>query len=518
MDCNARGNATLLLLCLLFSTLAVPQSVPSSSQEIPTDPESTLAESYQLSSELVPFEQAILLNSLCRVAGEHNLRHASAWSEENFRLASRLPLSWNKLAIQKNALVALSYSNPGRAIVLLRSMELPVPLGGARFPEDVRSDGARTIFRNYWVARGTKGLPTIRRTAAYLGETGQYPYLAIEGIFKEVVSKSRSASTQLPENASSLLLDAYSSYRRGSKFESEDRDFVHLIQATHATLPPALLREGLQMGVDRLLRPDAGGESLPYVSRITTDQGSATFRKRQDALLFGLLPLVREVDPEWAARIVQKNQVLAQAGSNTGKVTTQGSVTGLQPEQQRYAHEQILVESVGDLAREDPEGALRLTKTISDPTLQTLALANIASALGQSAPNRTNEVEETIRQIVPGIKDANDRLSALSALARSAAAARDEAGFRDALNRSFVLGEELFDEDMDAHPGMPTYQTSSYDALIEVTKSGVSILPTTTLARVRQVENVALKAYLLAGYAEAAYAAQSNGNPRLDKK
>src|SRR5207302_1319708 len=143
-------------------------------------------------------------------------------------------------------------------------------------------------------------------------------------------------------------------------------------------------------------------------------------------------------------------------------------------EQQSYGLQQSRAQEAGQLAATDPEAAMRMAQTIADPSLRTVALANIASAVGSSAPSRAGEIEKAIADTLPAIKDSQDRLLALSAQARAAAAAGDTAGFRDALNRCFTLGEELFEEELDAQPGRPTYASPAYNALDGLVASGAS--------------------------------------------
>ena len=500
--------AALVCGCMLFGAAeGSPKRLPSR-EKTARSPLSVLVESYQLSRELVPSEQAMLLNFLCRTAGEHHLRVTASWAEENFRVARQLPPDWNQVAFEKNALVALSYVNPNRAMTLLRVADLPVAEVNGSFAEDVRSDGAVTIFKNLFLLKGTGALASIRQTAAYLGQTGQYPYFAVQGIVLEVASRAKKHSAELPVQAASFVPDAYSSYRRGSKFESEDDDFVHFLQALRPVLSEALFKEGLETAVDRLLNEDSTTDPrFPYVARIGTEEnGLATFDKRQDAILFGLLPLVREVDPAWAARIVERNQVLAQAAGNSGKViSSEAAIVTSKPEQQSYVSDYLRVQSINELAQKNPDEAWRLRLTIDNLALRASAMANVATVLASSAPDRAKEIENAIASTVPNIKDANDRLSALSALAKAAAAAKDSVRFRDVLNKSFTLGEELYEEDVVAHPGKPTYGVAAYNVLSDIVSSGTGIDPRATLSRIDQVENVALKAYLLSSYAEAAY-------------
>jgi hypothetical protein len=152
--------------------------------------------------------------------------------------------------------------------------------------------------------------------------------------------------------------------------------------------------------VERLLNKDRPLDKLTYIANVRTEKGTATFHSRQEKLLFDLLPLIREVDPDWAAQIVHRDQEMGQADGNSGKqiavegITTPGDSGS--PEVQSYGLQQSRAQEAGGLAQTDPAAAMRLAPTIADPSLTTVALSNIASAVGPSTPSRAGEIEKTI--------------------------------------------------------------------------------------------------------------------------
>ncbi len=440
------------------------------------DAASLLVESYRLGKDLAPSERAILLTFLCRSASQHNLSYTTEWAQEGLRIASQLPPDWNRLAIQKNALVALSYANPDHAMASLRSMDLPVELSNGVFPEDLRSDAAISIFKNYWFQKKPLGLDEVRSTAAYLGQTGQYPYAAVGFILNDVISHQKTAHSELPGIASSLLLDAYASYQRGSKFRNEDEEFVDFLQSLQTLLPPALLKSGVEIAVERLTLQKEPTEHQ-YISRIQTQKGATTFHSRADALLFELLPLVREVDAALADKLVESHQALMQAGAaGSTVVASEGAMivgSSVSPEEQEHALQRSRAQEVREIASNHPEQALALSQTITDPALRSAAMADVA----ESRPTQAGEIQSAIAKIVPTMHTGEERLRVLSALAQASWAAGDIEGFHNALGKSFALGEELFEEDMDAHPGQATYGVEAYGTLADLVKTGARVDP-----------------------------------------
>jgi hypothetical protein len=502
-----------LALVGILSAQSTPKGQPIGQKGIP--PDSFLLESYQLSKELVPFDREILLNYLSLTGARHRLAFTSAWAEENLLLARQLPMIWNRWAVEKNSLVAMSYVKPDRALALIRSMDLPSE--GLGFREDIRSDGANTIFDNYWRAHQTKGVARLRDEATYLGHTGQYPYRAIEHIVVNLADTAPKGQGAISSTAQSLVTDAYFFYRRGSEFEVEDDDFVEFLQTLHPILPASLFKQGLDLAVERLLDKDRPHAKQGYLVHIQTENGNAVFRRRQDTLLFHLLPLVREVDPEWAEQIIQRDQTLGQAEGNNGKqimsegITTPGDWAS--PSDLADGLQRTRADAVGQLAQSDPAAARRLAQTIVDPSVRAIALANLAAAVGPSAPREAKEIENNISDSLPGIKDPSDRLKVLSALVKAAAAADDQASLQAVLDRCFALGEELFEEDSITDPTNGTYDTPAYNALSDAVESAAPIAPAMVAGKVHELRSTPLKAYLLYSLADALYAAPTKGEP-----
>ena len=389
-------------------------------------PESVLVESYRVGGDLIPSERAILLSFLSRLAAEYHLKYTRPWAEENFQLAQQLPMTWNRVAIEKNSVVALSYVDPRRAIRLIRVIDLPVADENGSFPEDVRSDSAPAVFDNYWRFSKRAGLANIRSTAVYLGQTGQYPYRAITKVVVDLAGSPKQ-SGQLSDDARTLVLDAYSSYGRGSKFESEDAEFVEFIQTLRPVLPAALFRQGLELAVTRLMKGEKTNGTISYVANIHTDKGTATFHSMEEKLLFDLLPTIREIDPIWAKQIVQQDSALTQSNGSDGKVIASEGIfsTAGSAEQQEYGLQQSRAYAAGDLAKTNPGEALQMAQTISNSALRTVALANVANVIGKSDRAQALEIEKNIGDTIPTMRDSQDRLLASGALARTAASAGD---------------------------------------------------------------------------------------------
>jgi hypothetical protein len=73
--------------------------------------------------------------------------------------------------------------------------------------------------------------------------------------------------------------------------------------------------------------------------------------------------------------------------------------------------------------------------------------------LGRFFGGRARGIEAQAKQATLQLTDLSQREAALAALSRAASATGNIALFREIFGRAFGLGEELFQEDLDSHPG-----------------------------------------------------------------
>src|SRR5207302_1823691 len=76
--------------------------------------------------------------------------HEEKWCTQMFHESFDVRDPWDRVALEKNALVALSFVNAGAAMDLLWRVESPLADVRGDYPEDVRADGASIIFPNFF--------------------------------------------------------------------------------------------------------------------------------------------------------------------------------------------------------------------------------------------------------------------------------------------------------------------------------------------------------------------------------
>ncbi len=505
----------------LFSISAFAQDatvVKAAREATELTPEDCLVRSYLAGKELIPEERAFQLARLSQTAAKVQPVLGRLWAEELFLLAFELPMSWNRLAHEKNALSALAGVDPVRAFELFGGMDSPVPTASGDLPEDLRAFGARTVFDAFWKRKGIAAFDDIRKEAEHVGDTGQYPYVAITPILRDLTKRE-------DIRAQSLFGEALSYYSRGSQFRNADEEFIQFLNAVWDVIPAVRKRQALSVIVAQLSQKSKPQQGETFLGRVETDKGMAQFESHSHQLLYMILPRIREIDPDWARRLVENDPVLNQASASTGKVRLSEQVTVQNRSNASPSQVQSFVErglqgnrlrEIMAVAASDPNQALMLTMSLTDPALRAQAFATIATSLVWKDPEGARKLVEQAKEGIATIKGSTDKVQALAALARAAAAAHDTKSLREALKRGFDLGEEIFEEDLEIHPGRLAYEVAGFDELSELTRVGVQFDPQDTLTRVASLRNTLLQAHLLIDAAEALHDFQSStsGGPK----
>lgn len=504
---NGSGSAEVLKLSVLASAVLASALCCSAAERKTDSPASSslelLHESYQSSRNFQEEQRAWLLLRLSKATVRLSPPDSRSWSDELFNLALKLPPSWNKVALQKNAVATLSEIDPSRAIQLFHVMDDPIPMANGSLPEDVRSDAARIVFQRFWTYKGRKGLPQIERVAALLADSGEYPYAAMVPIIKRL---AESDSTKAQE----LFAQALTYYRRGSMFLDENRVFIRFLQELRVQARPTQLREALEVVANRLLEQKPPADSKQsYRGQVFTKGGAIEFRDPADQMLFEILPLIREVDSDWANRLVQRRPALSQTAGAVGPVehsastTTFGIASGenVSPSEQAGIEEGRLY-TVHELAAERPDEALTVASTLTLPAFRAQAWADIAAALASKDRDRALALIDKAREVAASLRDQLDVLRVLSVLCDAGGQVGDRRVLQESLEQGLDLGEEIFNEDLAAHPGKLAYNVDGFDELTKLVQVGGKYDTDYTVNYVRQIRNELLRAHLLVSVAE----------------
>lgn len=505
-----KGTTTGARSVFVFLSLILLQPHPPSArtlQEV-TDPElgpeRLLVRSYLLAQDFVPEERALHFERLAEVAAVLQPALARLWAEELFQLTFTLPRTHDRVASQKNALTYLSQVDPERAMELFGTMDNLVPMREGWVAEDVRAFGARTVFAQYWKHKKGSGLENIRTEALHLAETGLYPFAAMAPILRDL-------SESDPAAAQAVFSEALASFQRPTFLRVETREsmFSRFLRDVWEVIPAPLAHEALRSLVSDLVSRKED-ELENYRVQVYTDKGAVSFGTMSDRLLFELAPLIREVDPVWIRRLSADRPEFARAMQVGGSLqrsegtVVRGRATSAEimaaaqrgSERRRLAH-------IQSIAPENPEEALRLTTTLPDPVLRATGLAYAAVGFTSRSPERARDLTEGSKQTIGTLEDEPGKVEALASLAQAYASLGDLTSFRATARQAFDLGTELFQQDLDAHPGKLAIFAVTFKDLTKLTRVAVRFDTAHTLAHLTGLQNNVLQAHLLVDAASA---------------
>ncbi len=271
---------------------------------LPT-PRDLLDQAYQLSKLHPPSERAMTLYLLAQAVEPLSTKLARDWSIELFDVALQAGTP-DADALQKNAVATLSRVDPVKAAELFREQMLPKKEAGA---QDLRAYAAAALFPALYEAQGLKALDQIEMLAAWLGETGQYPYRGVAAILKSVAEKD-------PGRAQVLWGQAASFFKNDPGYRSSETFLTDFLLSTYQIPAPAMLAKSLSAVVDWLEKKaeaEASGAGKNGAKILEVRTGKETFRLGSEIELqiYRLLPLIRRVDPKWAAQIVERHPSLS---------------------------------------------------------------------------------------------------------------------------------------------------------------------------------------------------------------
>lgn len=498
-----------------FSTggLHAPQTA---TQVQDSQAERLLVDSYLSGMNLAPQEHAFLLVTLSSAAAKIQPSLCKLWSKELFKLSFKLPMNWNRVAYEKNALVALAAVDPIGAFELFGQIDTPIPTPSGDLPEDLRADAANTVFVQYWKSKGPAGLEQLRSEAAHLGDTGQYPYMAMAAILVDV-SKTNDNSHLA---ASALFGDALAYYGRGSSFGTEDYDFIAFLEEVWDLVSHNLRQQGLELAVKRLVQKSKPREGEVFSGQVSSKSGVAQFESEAQQELYELLPRIREINPKWAQTLVEEHPFLAQTEAGTNKASSSGAAVIYSGSEAQSGQLAALRGQASQLAQfsaamaaasSNPDEALRVANAL-DLGQKSQVHAQIAATLAVEQADRASKLMQQTERSLDSIADQVVKFKVLVNLGSAAAALQDSKTFHDIFGRGISLGVELFAEDMQAHPGKLAYQTATFPGLGRLIQLGIGVDAKLTVPRIERIEDDALRANLLAVAAEALHDQQDKGS------
>lgn len=340
-------------------------------------------------------------------------------ADELFALTLEQEPSWNRLAAQKNAAIAMSSVDAKKAMELFDRLDDAAPMRSGAWPEDLRAHAAISVFPIYFDHSGRKGRQHILERARSLGNTGAYPYKAMIPI----VQRLRKAGNH---DADTVITDAISSFQIDRGIDAADSEFVEFIEALKTSMNSIELRQALESAIKILVSDHHNDIKRSFLG--TTSQGRS-FNSRRRLLLSRLMPIIDSALPEKAKELRVKYPSLqsAQGDEVSAGVTMYGDAApGELAQVQARAMEEGRLQGLQDMATEDPEKAWQQASSISSPDLRLRATAIIAAGSFAKKPLESKQFIAQAADALKDVTDAKQRVDALIDLSAAERSLKDE--------------------------------------------------------------------------------------------
>jgi len=470
-------------------------------------PISVFSEARTLSAAFPPDDRAVVLYQVAAAAESFDHRACKAWSLELFRVAKDQMGSNNRQAMQKNALVVLSAVDPKLAADMFKQQDLPDFKEG----EDYRVWAAGPLFSSLWRREQQKSLHTIKSLSIWMGDTGEYPYAAIAEVMLELSKTGHGALVN------DLFADGEYAYETSSRrFLGASQDYVDFLLRVHSIVDRALLSGSLRNLVSQLedtILPDK-----PKIQvRVDNRSGTHSFNSIEDGLIYRLLPLIKDTDPELAESILRRNRAISSEPlpaineNNTWRAVALQD-TQLGQAEVNGAFQKQSLQGALDIAAQDPNQGMLLARRIDDPEMRDIAMASIMPQYLATESNVSGSELTDIERRFAKMRPDEHKLKLEVALIRTYFALHRYADAQALVNRAFDLGTELVSEDMLAHPGRNTYPANGAEDLFSLANYLGEHAPDPAAAwgLIESVHDDILKGELLAAFGRGLVLRRSN--------
>jgi hypothetical protein len=487
------------VVCLALSLSSPPLSTAKTKPPSSSTALSLLEEAEHISRSFVPDDHAELLLEAAQSAVPISAPKAETWALQlfTFSKSSLEPGGHYRVAMEKNALTVLARIDPVRSAKMFRRQDIPTVKESPG--EDPRSTSVvDVLFPALYKKKGRAALPKIKELANWLGSTGEYPYPAIASLIIELDKSDK-------QEVAPLFSGAISYLPRDPGFLNTNRNFTNMVLKVRKAVPQPLLRQAITEDVAAITRTEnSKKDSARYV--VTSVAGTQTFDSEGPVLIYRLLPVVEQMDPDWAARLKTDfglagiaTPALDQPLTVSGAITPPGQEQSASNAELQAALNQSRLMRAQQLSANDPKAAVQLAQQITDPELRSVALVSAAPAYEKLDAGQADAWVSGAKEQLNSMPAGVNKLRLMIALIKVNIANDDEENAKQQTGRAYDLGEEIFEEDLRANPGKFSGMAEGFDELVDLTSVGARQpwLSGNTLDHVRQVRNDVLRARLL---------------------
>lgn len=452
-----------------------------------------------LTNDLSETDKAYVLARMAELSAKRNPEQSQTWAEEAFRIAgSQTGLA--KGSIQMSAIMAVSQNDLQRALEMLSSMENPGLLSNGQPAPDIRAAAAVMLFTRAFNKDGMKSIDALEATARNMGENGFYPYMAMGALMRQVAEKDKDRAQAIATTAL-----GYVNRRKLSGVESQQLTMFLLNAREYVPLP--MMKQILEQVIADALDQAKNSDGTQVSAEFSNSQGQKVqLTSMASLMMFQLMPLIRDVDPDWAKKIEEQSDELRKAAAlmRTGDVSIMIGARNGGPNgpvgNGRDFREELQAMQIDELSARDPQRAMEMANNINDPVLHASAVARVAAA-GDDAETQRKALENA-QATLKTISEPREKLTVLAGIAQVQAAMKDQEALGATLQQSFAIADEMFRKSVDKNPSMGAWTRPGPEIAINMVKAMARKQPAVVTDKIDSVRQTPLKALFLLAAAE----------------
>jgi hypothetical protein len=454
-----------------------------------------------LTGDLNNTDRAYVLAKMAELTAKRDPEQSKAWAEEAFRLGG--DLSGNaRGSVQMNALMAVSQNDLDRALEMLGSMEAPRQTESGGFAPDIRGAAATMLFSRAFGKDGMKIVDSLESTARRMGENGFYPYMAVTELLRGVGEKDEDRAREIANSAV-----AYIKVRKRSQMENQQ--VVMFLRTAREYIPAQMMREILGTVITDALEQAKASDGTEVAATFENSKGQkAQLSSMASLTIVQLLPIVRDIDPEWAKKLEAQSDELRNASqlmnSGEGVSIMIGARTGGPngPDgANRDFRDEVQAMQVDELASRDPQRAVETADRINDPVLHSAALVR-ATAAGSDAEARDKAIKAA-KELLSQTSDPREKLTILSGLVSAQSQMNEIEGLSVTLQQGLSIADDQFRRSIDKDPSNGAWTRPGVEIASRLVRSASKQQGKLVAEKLESVRQQSLKALLLLAAVEA---------------
>jgi hypothetical protein len=223
-------------------------------------------------------------------------------------------------------------------------------------------------------------------------------------------------------------------------------------------------------------------------------------------MIFQLMPMIREVDPEWAKKLEEQSEELRKAAAmmRTGDTSIMIGARNGGPNgpsgNNRDFRDEIQTMQVDELASRDSSRAMEMANNINDPNMRAAAVARVSSSSNDGDMQR--KALENAKQALKTTSDAREKLFVLSGIVQLEALMKDEDGLATSLQQALGIADDMFRRSIDKSPSTGAWMRPGTELAASIVRRSARKNPAIVTDKIDSVDQSPLKALLLLAAAE----------------